>query len=123
MKLIAWSALSIGVIANVIANISLKYAVRKTSDIPLGHFLVRFLLESWTWIGLCAGVVLLACYLLAIRDLGLGLSYAILTSVALVLVTISAAIAFQERLSPMTFVGIGLIVVGIAVLTSVELGK
>jgi multidrug transporter EmrE-like cation transporter len=123
MKMFAWSALSVAVIANVIANVSLKFAVRKVSNMPSEHRLVHFIMEPWTWVGLCAGVVLLACYLLAIRDLGLAFSYAILTSVALVLVTISAAIAFQERLSPMTFLGIGLIVVGIAVLTSTELAK
>jgi small multidrug resistance pump len=116
MKLIAWLALSLAVLANVVANISLKFAVRQASYDSSGHFLVRFFMQTWTWIGLCAGVILLASYLLAIRDIGLGFSYAIVTSVALVLVTISAAIAFQERMSLTTVIGIGLIMVGIAVL-------
>ena len=103
MKIIAWLALSAAVLANVVTNISLKLAVRKSSIDPSGHFVVRFFIEPWTWVAVCAGIILLASYLVAIRDIGLGFSYALVTSVALVLITISAAIAFQERLSPSDF--------------------
>jgi small multidrug resistance pump len=115
MKLIAWLALVVAVLANVVANVALKYAVRKTPD-SAEHFLTSFFTQTWTWIGLCAGGILLASYLLAIRSIGLGISYAVVTSAALVLVTISAAVAFHERISAATIVGMGLIMLGIAVL-------
>ncbi len=77
-------------------------------------------MQTWTWIGLCAAGILLASYLLAIRDIGLGISYAVVTSAALVLVTISAAVAFHEPISSATIVGIGLIMMGIAVLACTQ---
>lgn len=117
MKIIAWLALSAAVLANVVTNISLKLAVKRSAADPSGHYAVRFFIDPWTWVAICAGIILLGSYLVAIREIGLGFSYALVTSVALVLITISAAIAFKESLNLMTFAGMGLIILGIAVLT------
>jgi multidrug transporter EmrE-like cation transporter len=118
MKLIAWLALSVAVVASVTANVSFKFALTKASANVSGHPIVSFLMQPSTWIGLCAAAVLLANYVLAIRDIGLGFSYAIVTSLSLVLVTITSAIAFQERLNLTIFVGMGLIIFRIAILAS-----
>lgn len=113
-------------LANVAANVSLKFAVSRVIDVvdePSANVLVRFLAPPSACLGLCAGFVLLASYLVAIRTLRLGFCYAIVTSAALVLITISGAFAFRERVNAMTFVGTGLIVLGIAALRSGEMGN
>src|SRR5580693_1930731 len=98
MNVIPWVALCVAVLANVVTNISLKLAAKATSSASSAQLFGSFLRQPWIWIGLCAGIVLLGSYIFAIRYIGLGLSYAIVTSVTLVLVTISAAFVFQERL-------------------------
>jgi small multidrug resistance pump len=119
----AWFALAVAVFANVVTNISFKLAVKNVSIGNDDHGIISFLTQPWTWIGICAAFVLLASYLLAIRDIGLGVSYAIVTSCALVLITITAAVVFQERLTFLVFLGLGLIVSGIIVLVSVEIAS
>jgi multidrug transporter EmrE-like cation transporter len=74
------------------------------------------LLQPWTWLGVCAAVLLLGSFLVAIRELGIGISYATVTSLALVLITLLAAMIFKEPLNLMVVVGIALIVSGIVVL-------
>ena len=119
--MMAWLALTVAVFANVVANISFKLAVTKA---PIGLFEYRifsFVAQPWTWIGSGAAIVLLLSYLVAIRDLGLGASYAIVTSLALVMVRISAAYVFQERLNLASILGMTLVVLGIAVLVVNEM--
>ena len=64
------------------------------------------------------GILLLAgSYLVAIRHLGLGFCYATVTSLALVLLTIAAAVVFDERPTLSSFVGISLVLLRILFLT------
>ena len=67
----------------------------------------------------CRGVLLGSC-VVAIRQLGLGFCYATVTSLALVLLTIAAAVVFDERLTLSSVVGISLVLLGILVLTNGE---
>lgn len=113
-----WVALTGAVIANAIANVAFKFAIKQASSGPSGYVALRFLTQPTAWIGLLAAIILLASYVVAIRELGLGFCYAIVTSAALILVTMSGALAFHERLSTSTFLGIGFVMLGIAVLTS-----
>ena len=122
-ELMAWFALAIAVLANVVANVSLKLAVRTAFAESTEHPVIGILVQSWTWIGVCAAIILLGSYFVAIRDIGLGVSYAIVTSLALVLITIAAAFVFQQRLTLTIFVGMGLIALGIVVLVSAELAN
>lgn len=119
----AWIALIVAVLANVLTNVSLKLAVKNVSDASPEQLLTSFLTQSWTWIGMFSGGVLLGSYLVAIRSLGLGFSYATVTSLALVLITTTATFVLDERPTPATFLGIALVLLGIVVLTYVELSK
>jgi multidrug transporter EmrE-like cation transporter len=123
MKFVAWIALAVAVFANVATNISLKLAMRSLGQAPVDRLVVRLIFQPWIWIGVGAGCVLLASYLLAIRDVGLGFSYAVVTSLTLVLVTVAAAWLFEERLSAMVISGVLLVVLGIAILTGAQLMK
>lgn len=122
-RVLAWIALIIAVLANVIMNVSLKLAVKKVSSSSGDDLMTGFLTQPLTWIGLCAGGVLLGSYLIAIRQLGLGFCYATVTSLALVLITLSAALVLQEPLTKPSVLGLGLIMLGILVLTYVEWSK
>ena len=117
---LAWFALALAVCSNVVANISLKLAVKKASETDAGSAVAGFLLQPWTWLGVCAAVVLLGSFLVAIRELGIGISYATVTSLALVLITLLAAMIFKEPLNLAVFVGIALIVSGIVVLMAAQ---
>jgi small multidrug resistance pump len=119
----AWVALLVAVLANVLANISLKLSVKRVSTESLGAQALSFMAQPWTWIGLCAALVLLASYLVAIRQIGLGLCYATVTSLALVLITVAAAFVFEERLTMASVVGIALIIFGLGVLAYADLAS
>lgn len=118
-----WIALAIAVLANVITNVSLKLAVKKVAVGPVEGRTVEFLLQPWTWVGLCAGLVLLGSYIVAIRSISLGVSYAVVTTFSLVFITIAASYVLQERITPWVLLGIGLIIVGIFILVTVEVSS
>lgn len=115
--MLQWTALIIAVLANVLTNISLKLAVQKVSSASFENLPRSFLAQPWTWVAVGAGGILLGSYLVAIRQLGLGFCYATVTSLALVLLTITAAVVFDERLTLSSVVGISLVLLGILVLT------
>lgn len=109
-----WIALCIAILANVLANVSLKLAVENAGRVTGGVSVFTFLQQPWAWVGVFAAAVLLASYLVAIRHVGLGVSYATVTSVALVLVTVLASIVFGETLTLVSIAGVTLIVAGVA---------
>lgn len=119
-RVTGWPALTVAVLANVIANISFKLAVKRVFSDSSTHIGQSFVLNYWTWIGVFAGFVLLGSYLLAIRDIQLGFCYAVVTSFALVIITVVAHFVFQERMTLTTVIGTALVVAGIAVLASKE---
>ena len=118
---ISWLALAIAVSASVVANISLKLATKNAPSDLSDHAVTNFLLQPWTWVGLLAGVVLLGSYVIAIREIGLAVSYATVTCFSLVLVVAFAAILFQERFDLTTIIGIVLVISGIIVLARTQI--
>jgi small multidrug resistance pump len=116
-------ALCLAVLANLGANLALKLATSRVPDQSVTNSVATLLKQPWTWIGIVCAFVLFVSYVLAIREIGLGLSYAVVTTLTLVLVTVTAAFAFQERLGLSTFVGIGLIILGLAILVQLELSN
>ncbi|MDH3347167.1 MAG: hypothetical protein OEM02_03575 [Desulfobulbaceae bacterium] len=87
-------------------------------DSPLGAELVKeALLSPWIWASFVAGGVLLLSYLLAIRTMDLTLSYAIVTSAALLTITVISSFVFGEALTAMKITGVVLIIFGITFIT------
>ncbi|MFQ5563766.1 MAG: DMT family transporter [Parvularculaceae bacterium] len=112
-----WLYLAIAVVANIATNLMLKKTMAAI-DAPFGAaFVKETLVSPWLWGALVAGGTLLGSYLLAIRTLDLSLSYAVVTSAALVGITVFAAIAFGEAMTAMKLSGTALIILGIALIT------
>ncbi|MEM7364913.1 MAG: SMR family transporter [Pseudomonadota bacterium] len=111
----AWVFVVIAVVANVATNLLLKKAM--TSMSGEGSLVLEALSSPWLWGGILAGLVLLGSYLMAIRELDLSISYAVVTAAALIGVTLMSALLFEESLTAMKGVGVVLIIVGIAALS------
>jgi multidrug transporter EmrE-like cation transporter len=120
---VEWIALIVAVLANVLTNISLKLAAKNVASGSLGNLPASFLAQPWTWVGVAAGGILLASYVVAIRQLGLGYCYATVTSLALVLLTIAAAVVLGERLTLTSVVGVSLVLLGVLCLTYGEYSR
>lgn len=118
-----WIALVVAVLANVLTNISLKLAAKNVAGASFENLPLSFLAQPWTWVGVGAGGILLASYVVAIRQLGLGYCYATVTSLALVLLTISAAVVLGERLTLTSVAGVSLVLLGVLCLTYGEYSR
>ena len=115
-----WLALTIAIISNVTANVTLKYAMITGGEKLINGDIVGFLNQPWPWIGGLSCVVLLGSYLVAIKNIGLGTSYAMVTTLALVIITITAAFIFNERITGLKVVGITLILSGLFIIIKSE---
>lgn len=112
-----WYLLALAVAANVATNVLLKKTMASI-DVPLGPELIRqAALSPWLWASFAAGGTLLASYVLALRTVDLSISYALVTSAALVGITAASALVFGEPLSALKIAGIALIVSGIALVS------
>ncbi|HSL41285.1 MAG TPA: hypothetical protein VK857_13005 [Desulforhopalus sp.] len=112
-----WVYLAVAVIANIATNLLLKKTMRSL-DAPLGVELGRqALLSPWLWGAFAAGGLLLLSYILAIRTMDLSLSYAIVTSAALLGITFFAWMVFGEPLTSTKIFGVILIIAGIILVT------
>ena len=67
-------------------------------------------------------VVLLGCYLLAIRGLGLSISYAFVTSLSLIGITLVAAMVFGETLTVQGGIGVVLVISGLLLIARSSVG-
>lgn len=108
-----WVALLIAVAGNVTANLAFKYAMIKSGDHLTNGNIFEFLKQPWLWIGGLACIILIASYLLAIKQIGLSTSYATVTTLALVLLTVFSAYLFGDKINIYKAIGIFLIVAGI----------
>ena len=115
-----WSALLIAVCANIFANVAFKSAMR---DVPgplhLGTVASVFA-APWMWAGLASAIVLLGCFLIAIRGIDLSIAYPTITGLAMVGIIIAGYVLFSESLSVQKLAGIGFVIVGIVILSQVK---
>lgn len=112
---------SVGVLAMVVAtvaNVATNVFIRLMMETLPPSFSPRFFLLAmhtpWFWCAAASGVVLVTSFALAVRTLDLAVAYAVVVGGALVLLTGVAWIGFAETPTPLRLVGIGCIVVGIA---------
>ena len=113
-----WFMLAIADVANATANLSLKLAMDGTTRAADGGGLMTLLRQPMLWLALVAAGVLLGSYLLAIRGLHISIAYAITTGMALVLMTVVSTWLFADRLGWAQLVGIGLVVVGVFLISA-----
>ncbi|WOI53735.1 DMT family transporter [Parvularcula sp. LCG005] len=113
----AWILVGIAVIANISTNVSLKKFAASLPDRAAGESMLPALLSPWLWIGGLCGMILLGSYMLAIRTLDLSVSYAVVTSAALVGITLASMLFLDEALTFVKVVGVALVIVGILMIT------
>ncbi len=114
----AYLFLGLALTFNALANVLIKYSMSRSIRplIPVGGTTVAFLAPylSWSFLTgvLCFGMNL-ACYSLALRSLKLSLAYPLMVSLGYIIILCFGWFLFGERLTPLQYVGIGLILVGL----------
>lgn len=102
-KWLPWLLLAIAIVTEVLATSSLKASDGFT--------------RLWPSVGaVCGYAVSLYCLSLTQRSIPVGVVYAIWSGVGIVLISITGWWLFDQVLSPMAWMGIGLIVLGVVVL-------
>jgi len=113
-----WIFLSTAVLANILANIMFKKAMLAFPTEPDLASVFKFMFNPHLWIGGVSCVLLLSCYLLAIRGLGLSVSYAFVTSLSLIGITLVAALLFGESLTLQSGLGVILVISGLLMIAN-----
>lgn len=108
--------LALSILSNVAANVSLKIGAGRLSGLNW-HLPIQSFLKIITNIPLVAGaaffVFSFACYIYILNQANLSLAYPILTSVAMILVTLISVFYLNETLKIIQVVGIISIIIGV----------
>lgn len=117
----AWLALILAVVFNVLANVSFKFAMIKSNAGLFEGGILKTMSNPWLWSGGISSILLLLFYLTALRGLGLGTSYATVTSSALVLITVVSSFIFNEQITLTRGLGVLFIIIGLILMINSEL--
>lgn len=110
-----WALILIAAAANILLNLSLQQTGRSVNTDSLWSIITGLILSPWAWFSiLCAGVLLTA-FVTAIRIHSLSLTYAAVTAIAMVGLTVVSVALQLETLNMARVLGLGLIVSGILV--------
>lgn len=118
MSLSAAGALLLAICSNAFANVMLKRAMSGIEAEGPGAVAAALLRSGAFWAGIAGAVVLLGAYLLAIRSLPLGPTYAAVTSVTIALLTAWGLTFGQESLGWMKLAGVGAVILGIVLIVA-----
>ena len=113
----AWVLIALAVVSNVTANFMFKFAVATFPADPTFAALFKFAFNPYLWLGAICCTILLASYLLALREIELMVSYASVISLSLAGITIVTAILQRNGLQMTSVVGVVLIIAGILLIT------
>jgi len=114
----AWLLLFAAVAANIFANLMFKTAMAAAPQTLGVDSLFRFAFNPYLWAGGLSAAMVLGFYLLAIRDSGLSSSYAFVTCLSLVGITLASSLIFREALSLQSIAGVVLVIAGIFLISS-----
>ncbi|WP_425403769.1 DMT family transporter [Hwanghaeella sp.] len=104
------------VVANAFSNIAFKHAVTaQPIDKGITGFL-RLALEPWMWLGVTLAMVLLGCYLYALKGIPLSVAYPAVTGLAMVGVALGGALALGESFTLFKATAILFIIIGVVML-------
>jgi multidrug transporter EmrE-like cation transporter len=116
-KLACWLALLVAVIANVVANSSLKIAVASISTDGERGVLFQLLTQVSLWVGLVFAAVLLVAYMAALRGLPASTAYVVVSSLAILGLVLVDRIFFGVSLGLTKFLGGALAVCAVWLMT------
>lgn len=105
-------ALGLAILANVLANISLKRAMQGLEVDGLRSIVLGLIGSGAFWMGICSLAVLLSAYLFAIRIIPLGVAYAGVTSLTIALLTIWGMLYGGENVGMLRLIGIVAVILG-----------
>lgn len=112
----AWLILAAAVTGNVLSNVMFKLAMDGFPNALTPASLFGFLFNPFLWLGGLACVLMLGCYLYTLRELGLANTYAAVTSLSLIGVTLVGAFALRQPISLQNALGICLVLGGILII-------
>lgn len=112
-----WLILFLGIASNSLASVLVKIAMTPPRRLPsLADPRAAF--ENWPfWVGLGMYGAAFALYAAALARLPLNVAHPILTSGAIATVALLSALLFREPFPWTTIAGIGLVIVGVALIT------
>jgi multidrug transporter EmrE-like cation transporter len=111
-----WIALLAAIVANVVANFAFKKAMSST---PLEGGLsdyIKLATEPWMWLGGIMAMVLLGCYLYALKEIDLSIAYPAVTGLSFLGIVVVGVLTLNESMSPAKLLAIVLIVAGVLIL-------
>lgn len=115
LNLTHWTLILIAAVANVCLNLFLRQTGRSISTASLGDVIIGLILSPWAWLSVVSAGILLTAFVAAIRVYSLSLTYAAVTSIAMVALTVISVVLQMETLSLARAFGLALIVSGILV--------
>jgi multidrug transporter EmrE-like cation transporter len=110
----AYLFLGLALTLNALANVLIKYSMSRNVQpiLPVHGMLAPFL--SWSYLlGLFCFAANLACYSMALKTLKISLAYPLMVSLGYLVILIFGWFLFGERLTPIQYAGIGIILVGV----------
>ena len=121
MNVTSFSLIIFGVLLNAVAQLALKAGVRDLGPIGLSMDQVvptslRLMGEPYLWTGLTLYAISVVVWILALSRVDVSIAYPML-SLGYVVNAFAAYWLFGEALTPMRLAGIGIIIVGVYVLT------
>jgi len=109
-----YAILTLGAVLAAVAEVLLKKGAATTTTGQQAILGIGALTAWWTWLGIVAYIMNFACWLYVLKRLPVGIAFAIITGAAQVLVPLGAWIALGEKVAPTRWVGIVLVLAGIA---------
>lgn len=110
-----WTLIVIAASANIMLNLCLRQTGRSINTDSLGSIIIGLVTSPWAWASILSAGVLLTAFVAAIRVHSLSLTYAAVTAIAMVGLTIVSVSLQLETITTTRILGLGLIVAGIVV--------
>lgn len=111
-------AICLAALANVALNLSLKELSRALPVAGPLRLAQAALVSPWFWIAGISGVSLIGLFMVAIRQGSVAVTYIGVTSLAMLGLTLAAAVFQGDMPGPLRLAGLGLILLGLALTLS-----
>lgn len=110
-----WTLIVIAAVANIVLNLCLRQTGKAINTESVSTIVLGLFVTPWAWLSVLSAGVLLTAFVAAIRVYSLSLTYAAVTSIAMVGLTVVGVLLQFETVNTLRVAGLGLIVAGILV--------